>query len=193
MSEPGRKGQEGQEAGSQLRAGTWAAEEEEGGQDAPLSSLTLPGETMRRKRQGLLGEFHLGAQRSTASSGPSAFCSHHPFQGVWAHPRRGWEGSRDLQGLSWLSCLQWGYRGVYEPCSPLSRKAAALLQTGSDTHTYLKKKRKGRKAILFHCQTVHFKYPFYYSICIVIPIIDLAGSSNEAREYKVSNKVNCCL
>lgn len=66
-------------------------------------------------------------------------------------------------------------------------------ETSSDIHIDLKKKKKGRKAILFHCQTVHFKYPFYYSICIVILIIDLVGSSNEAGEYKVSNKVNCCL
>lgn len=50
-----------------------------------------------------------------------------------------------------------------------------------------------RKAILFLCKTIHFKYPFYYIICIVILIIDLVGSSNEAGEYKVSNKVNCCL
>lgn len=53
--------------------------------------------------------------------------------------------------------------------------------------------RMRRKPILFQCKTIHFKYPFYYIICIVILIIDLVGSSNEAGEYKVSNKVNCCL
>lgn len=53
--------------------------------------------------------------------------------------------------------------------------------------------RKGREAILFQHKTIHFKYPFYYIICIVILIIDLVGSSNEVGEYKVSNKVNCCL
>jgi hypothetical protein len=61
------------------------------------------------------------------------------------------------------------------------------------THISSKEKERERKAILFHCQTIHFKYPFYYSICIVMLIIDLVGSSNEAGEYKVPNKVNCCL
>lgn len=56
-----------------------------------------------------------------------------------------------------------------------------------------RQKERERKGILFQRKTVHFKYPFYYIICIVILIIDLAGSSNEAGEYKVSNKVNCCL
>lgn len=56
-----------------------------------------------------------------------------------------------------------------------------------------RQKERERKGILFQRKTVHFKHPFYYIICIVILIIDLAGSSNEAGEYKVSNKVNCCL
>lgn len=56
-----------------------------------------------------------------------------------------------------------------------------------------RQKEHQRKAILFQCKSIHFKYPFYYIICIVILIIDLVGSSNEAGEYKVSNKVNCCL
>lgn len=56
-----------------------------------------------------------------------------------------------------------------------------------------RQKEHQRKAILYQCKSIHFKYPFYYIICIVILIIDLVGSSNEAREYKVSNKVNCCL
>lgn len=55
------------------------------------------------------------------------------------------------------------------------------------------KEKKRQAVILFLHKTILFKYPFYYIICIVILIIDLADSSNEAGEYKVSNKVNCCL
>lgn len=100
---------------------------------------------------------------------------------------------------------------VRTPCGPRPLSSAVVLKgrfMGSSVpgshealpcskpslmHTYILKKKRERKAILFHCQTIHFKYPFYYSICIVILIIDLVGSSNEAGEYKVSNKVNCCL
>lgn len=157
---------------------------------------------MRRKRQRLLGEIHLGAQQSTDSSWPRGFlqehaglstCSHRLFQGLWAHPPEAGRAPGTSRASLGSPVRRGGSGAFYEPCRPLSRKASALLQTSSDAHIYLKKKRKGRKAILFHCQTVHFKYPFYYSICIVILIIDLVGSSNEAGEYKVSNKVNCCL
>lgn len=54
-------------------------------------------------------------------------------------------------------------------------------------------KEKMKEVILFPHRTIHFKYPFYYIICIVILTIDLADSSNEAGEYKGSNNVNCCL